>query len=78
MTKYNIPKNTSLAIVKGTKRFSVTTNYNSELVRFFNTIDKRFYDYDTQRWSFPIEILQDFVKFMEDNQITYSKIDSKI
>ena len=63
MTKYNIPKNTSLAIVKGTKRFSVTTNYNSELVRFFNTIDKRFYDYDTQRWSFPIEILQDFVKF---------------
>ena len=77
MTKYNIPKNTSLAIVKGTKRFSVTTNYNSELVRFFNTIDKRFYDYDTQRWSFPIEILQDFVKFMEDNQITYSKIDSK-
>jgi hypothetical protein len=77
MSKYNIPKNTSLAIVKGSKRFSVTTNYNSELIRFFNTIDKRFYDYETQRWSFPIEILQDFVKFMEENQITYSKTDSK-
>ena len=73
---FSFPKNISLKITTGVKRFAVTSDYDSELVRYFNTFDKRFYDFQTQRWSFPIEKLGNFKEFMDSNQVTYSETDT--
>jgi len=73
---FSFPKNISLKITTGVKRFAVTSDYDSELVRYFNTFDKRFYDFQTQRWSFPIEKLGNFKEFLDSNQVTYSETDT--
>jgi hypothetical protein len=50
----------SLEITTSDRRFTIKCKYEKSLIEYFNTIDKRYFDYDKQTWSFPVDKLDAF------------------
>ena len=63
----------SLEITTSDRRFTIKCKYEKSLIEYFNTIDKRYFDYDKQEWSFPVDKLEAVDKLdlfkLTDNQI---------
>ena len=65
----------SVKIVKGPRRFTVNCDYDADLVKYFRTIEKRFFNHDDNSWSFPNRILVAFKKEMASQKVAVTELD---
>ena len=59
------------------RRFLVKCKYEKCLIDYFQTIEKRYYDFDKQTWSFPSNKLASFKSHMSKNNVTFTEIATK-
>ena len=55
-----------ILIIEGPLRFKVVSKFSTVLVNYFKTLEGRFYDFQAQMWSFPLEALEGFKAFLEE------------
>ena len=66
-----------LEITTSERRFSVKCKYDQFLVDYFQTINKRYFDFEKQIWSFPSNILDEFKSHLSKNKVTFTEIATK-
>jgi len=67
----------SLEITTSDRRFTIKCKYEKSLIEYFNTIDKRYFDYDKQEWSFPVDKLEAFKEYISTKKIEFSETSAK-
>ena len=67
----------TLEIKTSDKRFTVSCEYEKSLIAYFNTIEKRYFDWEKETWSFPVQKLESFKEYIAKNNIGYTEISTK-
>ena len=67
----------SLEIKTSDKRFTVSCKYEKSLIAYFNTIEKRYFDWEKETWSFPVQKLESFKEYIAKNNIGYTEVSTK-
>jgi hypothetical protein len=67
----------SLEITTSDRRFTIKCKYEKSLIEYFNTIDKRYFDYDKQTWSFPVDKLDAFKEHIVAKAIEFTETSTK-